>query len=61
MPAPPTPAIALPMMNTTEFGAAPQTAEPTSKRKTVVRNTALTLQNVYSLPKRSWKAHVESR
>jgi hypothetical protein len=33
MPAAPTPATALPMMNEIEFGAAPQIAEPTSKRK----------------------------
>jgi hypothetical protein len=31
MPAEPTPAIARPMINAVEFGAAPQMSEPTSK------------------------------
>ena len=35
----PIPAIARPMMNATEFGAAPQRAEPTSKMKMTVRKT----------------------
>jgi hypothetical protein len=36
MPAEPTPAIARPNMNAVEFGAAPQMAEPTSKRTTAI-------------------------
>jgi len=35
--------MARPMMKATELGAAPQRAEPTSKRKTVVRKTPRTL------------------
>lgn len=35
MPAPPTPAIARPMIKAIEFGAAPQITEPISNRATV--------------------------
>ena len=35
IPDPPTPAIALPTIKASMFGAAPQSADPTSKRKTV--------------------------
>jgi hypothetical protein len=48
-------------MKATDVGAAPHTAEPTSKMKTAMRKTILMLQKVYSLPKSSWKAHVESK
>lgn len=42
MPAAPTPEIALPTMNATEFGAAPHMADETSKRNMLVRRTTLT-------------------
>lgn len=42
MPAAPTPAMALPMMKAVEFGAAPQTADPSSKRTTLPSRTVLT-------------------
>jgi hypothetical protein len=37
-----------------DFGAAPQTAEPTSKSRMLMSRTAFTDQNVYSLPNNSW-------
>ncbi len=43
IPPAPRPEIARPMMKATEFGAAPQIAEPTSNKKTTMRNTAFTL------------------
>jgi hypothetical protein len=46
MPAPPTPAIALPMMNAAEFGAAPHMAEAISKSKTLDKRTSRTGKNV---------------
>ena len=42
MPAAPAPAIALPMTNAAELGAAPQTTEPTSNNRMVIRKTTLT-------------------
>ncbi len=42
MPAAPTPAIALPTMKAAELEAAPQTAEPTSNSKILVRKTPFT-------------------
>ena len=44
MPADPMPAMALPRMNATELGAAPHTAEPTSKSRTADRKVNLTLK-----------------
>ena len=41
IPADPIPAIARPRMNASEFGAAPHTAEPTSKIPIAVRKTTL--------------------
>lgn len=41
IPVAPMPATARPTMNTVEFGAAPQMAEPTSKTTTAVRKTVL--------------------
>lgn len=41
MPADPLPAIARPMMKAVEFGAPPQSAEPTSKVTTAQRKTSL--------------------
>lgn len=38
MPAPPRPAIALPIMNAIEFGAPPLRAAPTSKINVLTRN-----------------------
>jgi hypothetical protein len=46
MPADPSPAMARPTMKATELGAAPQMAEPTSKRKMAARKLALTLKKV---------------
>jgi hypothetical protein len=48
-------------MNTTELGAAPQTADPTSKMATATRKMYLTEKKVKSLPYMSWKLHVASR
>lgn len=42
IPAAPTPAIALPIMNAIEFGAAPQIAEATSNSRILVRRTPFT-------------------
>jgi len=41
MPAEPMPAMARPTIRATEVGAAPQTAEPTSKMKIEIRKTRL--------------------
>lgn len=38
MPAPPRPAMARPMMNTVELGAAPHMTEPISNKATVIKN-----------------------
>jgi hypothetical protein len=57
----PRPASALPRMKATEFGAAPQRAEPASNIRIAVRKVALTLKTVYSFPKTSWKAQLVSR
>ena len=46
IPAAPTPAMARPMINASEVGAAPHTVEPTSKMKMAVRNTHLTGKKV---------------
>jgi hypothetical protein len=61
MPPDPRPAMALPRMKATEFGAAPQRAEPASNSRMDVRKVALTLKKVYSFPNTSWKAQLESR
>jgi len=53
--------MALPRMKATEFGAAPQRAEPASNSTTDVRKVALTLKMVYSFPNTSWKAQLVSR
>lgn len=57
----PSPAMARPTINATELGAAPQMADPTSNSTTAVRNTVLTENNVYSLPKTSRKAQLVRR
>lgn len=59
-PAAPRPAIALPMLKATEFGAAPQTAEPISNRTTDARKMALTLKKVYIFPKMSKEVQLVS-
>ena len=46
IPAPPSPAIALPTMNETEVGATPQIREPTSKIRREIRKTHLILKKV---------------
>jgi hypothetical protein len=61
MPPEPTPAIARPRMNAIEFGAAPQMAEPASKRTIDPRKTALMEKTWYSFPNTSWKAHMVSK
>ena len=61
MPPDPRPAMDLPKMKATEFGAAPQRAEPASNSRTDVRKVALMLKTVYSFPKTSWKAQLVSR
>jgi len=48
-------------MKAIEFGAAPQMAEPASKRKIDPRKTALTEKTWYSFPNTSWKAHMVSK
>lgn len=48
-------------MKAVDVGAAPQTAEPTSNSVMLDSSTALTDQNVYSLPNESWNAHDVSR
>jgi hypothetical protein len=48
-------------MKATEFGAAPQMAEPASKRRMDVRKVALMLKKAYSFPNTSWKAQPVSR
>jgi hypothetical protein len=53
--------MALPKMKAMEFGAAPQTAEPTSNIRMDVRKVALMLKRVYSFPNTSWKAQLVSR
>lgn len=53
MPPDPTPAMALPKINATELGAAPQMAEPISNRRMAVRKTALMENTEYSFPKTS--------
>lgn len=61
MPPDPRPAMALPRMKATEFGAAPQRAEPASNNRMDVRRVALTLKTVYSFPNTSWNAQLVSR
>ena len=46
IPEEPKPAMARPTMKEVELGAAPQMADPTSKRKTADRKTALILKKV---------------
>ena len=53
--------MVLPRMKATEFGAAPQRAEPASKSRMDVRKVALTLKKVYSFPNTSWKAQLVRR
>lgn len=53
MPAEARPATARPTIKTTEFGAAPQIAEPTAKIRTDNIKVILMLKKVYSLPKSS--------
>lgn len=53
--------MALPRMKATEFRAAPQRAEPASKRRMDVRKVALMLKKAYSFPNTSWKAQLVSR
>jgi hypothetical protein len=53
--------MALPRMKATEFGAAPQRAEPVSNSRTDVRKVALMLKQAYSFPNTSWKAQLVSR
>lgn len=54
IPAALTPQIALPTMKAAELGAAPQTTEPTSNRRTLIRRTSFTEKNVYNFPNNSW-------
>lgn len=61
MPPAPSPAIALPIMKATEFGAAPQTAEPTSKSTTAPIKVVLTFSMVYSFPNTNKNAQFVSR
>jgi hypothetical protein len=61
MPPDPRPAMVLPRMKATEFGAAPQRAEPASNSRMDVRKVALTLNKVYSFPNTSWKAQLVRR
>lgn len=61
MPAPPTPAIALPAIKTAEELAAPQINEPISKIMMVTRKVHLTDRMLYSLPNGSWNAAVVRR
>lgn len=61
IPAAPTPAMARPTMKTTELGAAPQMADPTSNKMTVARKTVFTEKKVYSLPNINWNEHVVRR
>lgn len=53
--------MALPRMKAIEFGAAPQRAEPASKKSMDARKVALMLKNAYSFPNTSWKAQLVSR
>ena len=53
MPPDPSPAMVLPRMKATEFGAAPQRAEPASNSRMDIRKVALTLKKVYSFPNTS--------
>ena len=61
MPPDPRPAMDLPRMKATEFGAAPQRAEPASNSRMDVRKVALMLKKVYSFPNTSWKAQLVIR
>lgn len=61
IPPPPRPAMALPSMKVTEFGAAPQRAEPASNRTIDIKKMGLTLKTVYIFPKTSWKAQLVSK
>lgn len=53
IPAPPTPATALPIISAVEDGAAPQTAEPTSKIMIAMRKIHFAGKMTKSLPKSS--------
>jgi hypothetical protein len=46
----PRPAIALPRIKAIEFGAAPQSAEPTSKSRMDIRKVPLMLKTLYIFP-----------
>ncbi|CEF78399.1 unnamed protein product [Fusarium graminearum] len=53
-PAAPSPAMALPMMNTGELGAAAHSMEPASKIIDEARYTHFKFQKVYILPNAGW-------
>lgn len=53
--------MALPMMKATEFGADPHTAEPTSKRRVLLRKVVLTSKTEYIFPNKSCDEHVVRR
>lgn len=57
-PAPPAPAIALPMIKEIELGAAPQTALPIKKMRIDVKYVHFVLSKVYARPNGNWKAQV---
>jgi hypothetical protein len=50
IPALPRPAIARPMISTSETGAAPQIRDPISNTATAPKNTHFSGKKVYSLP-----------
>jgi hypothetical protein len=55
------PAIVRPKISATEFGAAPQTADPTSNRSMAKMKTYLGDVKVYALPKTSWNEQVVNK
>ena len=61
MPAHPSPAIALPTINAEEFGAVPQTKDPTSKMIIANKKVHFTEAWPYNLPNKSWKEQVVRR
>lgn len=58
MPEHPRPEIALPMIRTVEFGAAPHIAEPISKMATLRMKIHLIENIVYNFPTGSWKQDI---